>query len=124
MQNLDSQDVREEEWEPWLQLLTVLNPHQSWNTFCNALTRSLETLTGAQHISVVVRTGSGESTGWPAGSPPSLSILPEQVGHVAVKGPLTCTMVYHGPDLAAWLVFEEAGRWNLPQILRRVAGPI
>lgn len=124
MQNLDSPDVREAEWGPWLSLLTRLHPHRSWDSFCSTLTRNLEALSGAQRIGVFYRDETGESGGWPAAVAPSPTLLPDQVGEVRSEGPVTCAMAYRSTEFSAWLVFVDAGRWNLPQILERVAGPI
>lgn len=70
------------------------------------------------------RTDGGEIAGWPVASRPSTSILPDRVGEVRTEGLLTCAMAYQDRDFSAWLVFMDAGRWNLPQILERVAAPI
>jgi signal transduction histidine kinase len=124
MQNLDAPDVREEEWEPWLQLLSILHPHRSWDSFCAILTRNLQVLTGAQILSVAHRGAGADIVGWPAATPPSPAILPEQVGEVRSDGAVTCVMAYRSAEFSAWLVFVDAGRWNLAQILARIAAPI
>ena len=60
MDDIDLPDVREDEWEPWLELLSKLHTYRSWNRFRTFLIRNLELLTGAQQISVFYRSGSGD----------------------------------------------------------------
>jgi signal transduction histidine kinase len=125
MLNLEPPNVREEEWEPWLHLISLLHPYRSWDRFCDCLIRNLELLTGAQRISILYRVGSAEVQSDQAlGRVPGGSVLPEEVGQVRTRDSTTYAMIYNGAKFAAWLSFVDAGRWNLAEILARVSLPI
>ncbi|HCG03248.1 MAG TPA: hypothetical protein DEV93_22260 [Chloroflexi bacterium] len=125
MDDIDVPDVREDEWEPWLELLSKLHTYRSWNRFRTFLIRNLELLTGAQQISVFYRSGSGDvQADLPIGQGIGAAMLATEPGEVRFDGDITSVMAYASPEFSAWLVFVAPGRWNLAQILRRVSLPM
>ncbi|MGI9149103.1 MAG: sensor histidine kinase [Chloroflexota bacterium] len=87
------------------------------------LGEDLQRLTGAAGIAACFRSPEQElEVESLVGAAPAFPAdLPAAVGEVHVDGPFTVAMVYDGPDFAVWLVFLEAGRRNLAQIMAKVA---
>jgi signal transduction histidine kinase len=121
-------DIRLYEWQPWLRLLTTLEPYREWGAFREALGRELEMLTGAQGIALCLRGPDLQLLTEPLlGTPlppPSVDDLPQALGRVHTRRETTSAMVYSAEDLAIWLVLVDAGRWNLTSVLQLVAAHI
>jgi signal transduction histidine kinase len=102
-----------------------VQPHRDWTSFAVTLGRELETLTGAQSIGMHFRDAQGAAAEQLLRDcPPLPAGAPLRPGEGLRDRDVACYLLYSAPDLRAWLVLRDPGRWNLDQVMSAAAEPL